>query len=209
MLKKLLFILCFIAGVQLAQAQKSGFGLKAGINHSYLVYNGSRDITNSLNNISFGVFYAKRLSHSTLLQYEINLLNVGGKFSTNEFAGIVKNSNQVTAEQRLSYLNIPILAKMYVSKRLHFIAGPYFNTILAAEITYDSDIEFPEITNTAIDNKDDIRPYEMGAILGVGLDTRMGLLFDLRYHHGLTDISDTKGLTQYNRGFQFSVGWMF
>lgn len=209
MLKKLLFILCFIAGIQLTQAQRSAYGLKVGLNHSYLVHNGSRDITNSINNVSFGLFRAKRLSYSTLIQYEINLTNVGGKYTPDEFSGVLNDGELVTAEQTLSYVNIPILAKVYLSRRFHFMAGPYFNTILAAEVTYESDIEFPEITNTPIDNKDDIRPYEMGAILAAGLDIRGGVLFEVRYHHGITDISDEKGFTQYNRGFQFSVGWMF
>lgn len=210
MLKKLLFVFCFITGMQLSQAQKTGYGFKVGINHSYLVNNGSRDITKSINNVSFGLFYAKRLSYSTRIQYELNLNNVGGEFTPDNIeGGIPNNTEQATAEQRLTYLNFPILAKFFMSQRFHFMAGPYFNTILAAEITYESDFEFPEITNVAIDNKDDIRPYEMGAILAAGYETRKGMLFEIRYNHGLTDISDLKGFTQYNRGFQFSVGWVF
>lgn len=103
----------------------------------------------------------------------------------------------------LDYINVPVMAKYYVSDKLSIEAGPQVGFLLSAKWKGD---EFGEE-----DAKDDFKGIDFGLNLGVGYKLDSGLNFGARYNLGLADINDVSGENSkiHNGVFQFSVGYFF
>ena len=94
----------------------------------------------------------------------------------------------------VSYLRIPVMAKYYIIQGLSLQAGP--------EIAFK--------IGTAEDYADDaIKSMDFGIGAGAGYELPMGLMFDIRYNLGLSNISDLEDREFNNTGVQLGVGYRF
>jgi hypothetical protein len=112
--------------------------------------------------------------------------------------------NSQDFDANYSYVNIPIILKLYLIGGLNLQAGPQFGFVTKAEQ------EFPDINGaiTTEDIKDQLKGMDLSAALGLGWDLPFGLTLDARYNLGLSDISDFEGSqTAKNQVFQLSVGF--
>lgn len=82
-------------------------------------------------------------------------------------------------EQKMSYLDIPIVAKLYTAKVLSFQLGIQNSLLLGADYN-------------GADNKDLFKGFDVSAVVGLGLDIKL-IHFSCRYIYGLTGISDAGG----------------
>ena len=104
-------------------------------------------------------------------------------------------SNEGAEDAKLDYIRIPIMAKYYVYQGLSIQAGPEIAFKIAAED------DFLDETTKSID---------FGFGIGAAYELPNGLLFDLRYNAGLTNINDTDtGFDVNNTGFQIGAGYRF
>lgn len=94
---------------------------------------------------------------------------------------------------RLNYLRIPLMLKIYVLRGLNVQAGPEYAIKLGGDSGADEQ---------TTDN-------DFGLGFGAGYEMPFGLFADVRYNHGLTDISNMQNFTIYNRGIQFGLGFKF
>ncbi|RZJ34379.1 MAG: PorT family protein [Flavobacterium sp.] len=97
----------------------------------------------------------------------------------------------------ISYIRIPVMAKYYVIQGLSLQAGPELAFKVAAE---------DDFTDNATKSMD------FGLGIGAGYELPMGLMFDLRYNLGLSNIADndfTGGADIKNTGVQLGVGYRF
>lgn len=94
----------------------------------------------------------------------------------------------------LSYLRIPIMAKYYVMEGLSLQAGPEVAFKVAAE-------------DDAMDETTKSLDFGIGA--GVGYELPMGLMFDVRYNLGMSNVSDVDGVDMKNTGIQLGLGYRF
>src|SRR5690606_25716845 len=102
-------------------------------------------------------------------------------------------------DTNLDYLNIPIMAKYYITENLTVEAGPQIGFLMSAE----SDGE---------DIKDGMNSMDFGINGGVGYQLPMGLFFQARYYAGLSNTYDGEGSDDFkmpNNVFQLSVGYKF
>ncbi|GAB3299822.1 porin family protein [Hymenobacter tenuis] len=123
---------------------------------------------------------------------------------------------------KLSYLNIPVIAKIYLGKVVNLQVGPQFGVLLAArqkgQVGYYSgsngsgfEVEDTDVQN---DYKGDV-----SLAAGLGADLKNGLMISARLNYGFTDINnnDLVKLQQeyfgidgiHNRVFEFSIGYLF
>ncbi len=94
----------------------------------------------------------------------------------------------------VSYLRIPIMAKYYIIQGLSLQAGP--------EIAFK--------VGTAEDYGDEnIKSMDFGIGAGAGYELPMGLMFDIRYNLGLSNISESSDVDVNNTGLQLGVGYRF
>jgi hypothetical protein len=93
----------------------------------------------------------------------------------------------------ISYINIPILAKVYIMKTISLEAGP--------QAGFKISDNFPG------DSGDDIKTFDTAFVGGLGFNFPMGLSLNARYALGLSEIvkdSDAKNqVIQLGAAFKF------
>ena len=181
MKKGLLLAMIIILGLINVNAQEVEYGIKGGLNFATL--NGDKmDDIEPVTAFNLGVYAEIRLSDKFSIQPE--LIYSGQGYS------IGKGDDNLTA---LGYLNIPLMAKYYLTKGVTIEAGPQVGFLLFAD--NDGDV------------KDDFNNVDFGINVGLGYKLENGLNFGLRYNAGLSNVFDTDDYTNKNGVLQFSVGY--
>lgn len=101
----------------------------------------------------------------------------------------------------MSYIQVPVMLKVYPLSALSIEVGPEFNYLIATspkELTVDG----------ATVKTGDCGGFNMGLGVGAAYELEMGLTFGARYSLGFTDMA--KNLKWKNNGnIQITVGWLF
>ena len=132
--------------------------------------------------------------------------------------GVAINEAGIKAALELSYLQIPILAKVIIPTpptspvTPHFFAGPNFGFEVSCNFTGEGGGVSVSIgcDESGIESKS----FDFGLLFGGGLSIGKGpvaFLVDVAFDFGLSNIDDTAGSsdTIRNRTFMASVGLMF
>ena len=193
-------------------AQDITFGAKAGINIANL------DVTDanidSRTSLHLGVTAEFEISDTFSIQSEL-LYSLQGatQSNTEELPGF---RSVIEQEWKLNYIQIPIMAKFYVSEGLSLEAGPQIGFLASAEVDIDFTVtdlfDGTSVSNSStVDVKDSFKSVDFGLNFGLGYKLDSGLNFALRYNLGLSNIYDVSESTVKikNRVFQLSVGYTF
>jgi hypothetical protein len=117
--------------------------------------------------------------------------------------------NSENFESNFSYVNIPIILKLYTVAGLNLQAGPQFGFITKAETPIQDQLNPGSYKME--DVKDKVKSSDLTLALGLGWDLPFGLTVDARYNLGLSKIYDNAPSQQTadakNQVFQFSVGY--
>ncbi len=116
---------------------------------------------------------------------------------------------------QLNYIDIPIVAKYYVTKDLGIEAGPQISILTSAVDVYRGKIK--EDDDLVFENnvKSSLNPIDVGAVAGITYslwDARggKGLYLHARYAFGLMDIvKENPGDAIKNSVFQFAISFPF
>jgi hypothetical protein len=101
-------------------------------------------------------------------------------------------SAQGAKNHNLGYLNIPVLLQYMFDNGFRIQAGPQLGLMVSS------------------DNDNAYKPLDIALSVGVSYvvpSTGFGL--DLRYNHGLNDISESSDVKSTNRGIQFGLFYLF
>ncbi|WP_045688879.1 porin family protein [Hymenobacter sp. AT01-02] len=123
---------------------------------------------------------------------------------------------------KLSYLNIPVLAKIYLGNVVNLQVGPQFGLLLAAQregqVGYYASSNGSGFRTEDVDVKDNYKG-DVALCAGLGADLKNGLLLSARLNYGVTDINNDESQKQlrdyldigglHNRVVEFSVGYLF
>ena len=119
---------------------------------------------------------------------------------------------------KLDYINIPIVANVYLYKglALKFGVQPGFN--ISSKITFS----WWEDSKTGPNNDLDVKTFDLAIPVGLSYETKFGLVFDARYNIGVTKafyapfygfyhggIDEGEILSSRNCVFQLTVGYKF
>ena len=131
------------------------------------------------------------------------LFSQKGSETTISIPGIVSG----TADTRITYLDIPILAVVGVAKlsqaNVFLLAGPSIGVKVEARLK--ATVEGMSETQ---DLGDAIPSTDMGLVVGGRVEFRPGVLAEFRYTHGFTDLSDGDESVK-NRVYSFLIGYRF
>lgn len=175
------------------------FGAKAGINLAK--FSGDIDATSSIIGFQVGVFYEYKVSDQFSLQPEIY-------YSTQGSEDDDADDLDLDFDYKVNYLNIPIMAKYYLSADggFNFQAGPQFGLLLSGTSNQTG-------STSETDIKDDLKSLYIGVNFGLGYKFSNGLLFDARYNLGLSDIADERASGDdskvTNTVINFTIGYAF
>lgn len=197
---KQLWVICglLLLGQQAFSQAKFAVGIKAGPNFATIDTKSSPG-TNYKNRAGFhgGAFVLVKMAKIGI-QPEIIFSQQGSKVEI----------NSENFESNFSYVNIPIILKLYTVAGINLQAGPQFGFVTNAEAPIQEQLGSPA---TVQDVKDRMNSSDFTLALGLGWDLPFGLTFDARYNLGLSKIYDNAPPQQTgdakNQVFQFSLGY--
>jgi hypothetical protein len=205
-MKKILIFSALIIASFNAFSQSALFGIKGGVNFAQL-YSTFDNTTGSastglLTTYSGGVFADVMISDKISIQPAFNFSGKGGK---------ERNGDSVI-KAKLFYLQVPVNVVYHAEidpGEIYFGAGPYIAYGLSAKVQIN-DGKSSQTQNIGFGGGEDkYQSLDAGfnALLGIKLDN--GLLLDVHYDFGLTNVSNISGTNTTNRVFGVSVGYVF
>lgn len=190
--------LCFFS-FQNTIAQDISFGIKAGSDFSNWRGKDVKDA--DLNtNISFhaGAFAEMPLSGKWNLESGIYISQKGFKADEEIFGSTLEVKSTST------YLDVPILAKYFVTRNYNVFVGPQASYLLNNKVVYEFDGDKDTEKGVSGFNK-----FDLGAVAGMGYQFDSGLLFSANYDFGLLKMDDVTNTKAYNRVVKISAGYRF
>lgn len=172
-----------MAASAVAQAQFS-VGIKGGLNFSNLDVSDIAGTYDSRTGYHLGAF----------AQFKFTRFAIQPEFIYSEQGAKVKDPNLGNFESNFTYLNIPIMLKLYLGGGLNLQAGPQFGFLTSAK-------------RGGSNVKDQLKNSDFSAGLGVGWDSPFGLSLDARYNLGISDVSDEAAAEIKNQVWQISAGF--
>ncbi|TDP00685.1 porin family protein [Flavobacterium sp. 245] len=185
-MKKLILSALAVMAFGFANAQEVKFGVKGGLNFANLGGDFDGDLVTSFH---VGGLAEIKLTDKFAVQPEVLVSGQGTDFSEDGFNSLVK----------LTYLNIPVMAKYYVIERLSLEAGPQIGFLLSAK-------------NEDVDVKDSFKSVDFGLNFGAGYDITEHFFAGVRYNLGLSNVADFPDEADFktnNSVFSVSVGYKF
>ena len=167
-------------------AQNVTFGAKAGLNFASMVGDDAEGL-DGRTSFHLGATAEIEISESFSIQPE--LLYSGQGFT---------DEGDVTG--KVDYINLPVMAKFYVSDGFSIEAGPQIGFLASAK---------SEVDGNSTDIKDALKSTDFALNLGAGYKLDSGLNFGLRYSMGLTDVPDVDSDGFKHSVVQLSVGYNF
>ena len=183
------------------RSMSPSFGVKGGVNFATINGDGF-DSPDS--RTSFHVGALAEFPLADIFSLQVEALYSGQGFETNIDGGLFGGDGKV--EYQLDYINVPVLAKVYLFKGFSIEAGPQFSFLVNEEIDADATGNGGDLET------DSAKDFEFGFAGGVTFQTEMGLFATARYTQGVTEIfedrqdADNKAT---NSVFQIGIGYKF
>ncbi|APG59381.1 porin family protein [Christiangramia salexigens] len=171
------------------------FGVKGGANLTNMTSDGFEN-NKSRTGFHLGVLAEIPVSDKFSVQPEV-------LYSTQ---GTEDEGSNFKDEYRLDYIQVPVIAKIYLVDGLALEAGPSFNFLVNEEYNFESN--FVDLT----DKSEYASTFEFGGALGLSYKFNNGFFLSGRYTQGFTDAFDSDSFDDdaiKNNGFQLGVGVQF
>lgn len=174
-----LFLISFLVSPLLTQAQMgdSRFGVKAGVNLSNF-NRGDVGTQNMRIGFNLGLFTELAVGENFSIQPEL-LLSTKGNRATYDIVGV---ENDV--KTNLTYIDIPVLAKVTIGEVLNIHVGPYASYLIGANASADGDV----FDGSREINRDNFKTWDYGLAAGLGADIDV-VTIGARYNLGLVNVA--------------------
>ncbi|MBG7631750.1 MAG: PorT family protein, partial [Bacteroidetes bacterium] len=168
---KKIMLTALVAVITMVSTNAQNFGAKAGVNFASITGDETEDL-DGRTSFFIGAVVEFEISDKFSFQPELLYSGQGAKSSYSSESGDVSEESVV----KLDYLNIPLMAKYYVSEGFSIEAGPQVGFLLSAkneyEYTFDGDTE-----SETEDIKEEVSSIDFGLNFGVGYKLDSGLNF--------------------------------
>lgn len=189
MLRTILLTATLICGVAITTQAQFQLGIKGGLNLAKFDIEHLSTATKT--GYHFGAYTGYRFG-KVGIQPEIIFSQQGTNF---EFDGADLESN-------FSYINVPILLKVYLLGGLNLQVGPQFGYLTSAKSNYNPIDHISDGDNV----KEIYKNSDVSLAMGIGLDLPINVNLDFRYNYGLSDIAPENSAMTNNQVYQLSVG---
>lgn len=185
--------LLFLVTLTAANAQeKASFGIKGGLNYSTVTQGKFEEGPDARTSFHIGVVGEVPIVPNIFsIQPEVLYSQQG--FESN----VTLLGNTYTTTHKIDYLNIPVLAKLYLVKGLSLEAGPQFGFKLNE--SHDSD-------NSSIETNE-VNKFDTALALGATFNLSGGIFIFGRYTYSLNEV--VKDTDAKNKVLQAGIGFKF
>ena len=193
-----LFFASSLTAVAQAEADNTrdmnpSFGVKGGVNFATIT---GDDIDSPDSRTSFHVGALVEFPMSEMFSIQAEALYSGKGFDF-DFAG----GDGDKAELQLDYIDVPVLAKIYVTRGLSIEVGPQFSFLVNEEFDFNPNSDDGDI------DMDEAESFDIGLAAGLTFQTDMGLFATGRYTYGLSEVY--KDADIHHSVFQIGIGYKF
>lgn len=199
MKKSILIIAVVLFGTTTLSAQEYwNFGVKGGVNFS-TVTGDYIDSPKSRTGFNIGVLAEIPIADRFSIQPEVLYSAQGfteASIDQDNFADIDDN-----VEYQLDYIQVPVLAKIYLIDGLSLQAGPSFNFKVNEEWDYTPLEEGNDV------ELDEAQSFEFGGAAGLEYKFNNGFFVQGRYSYGFTDVIEDSEIN--NSTIQAGIGYTF
>lgn len=184
------------------------FGVKGGVNLSKVSGDDIGDLK-SRTSFNLGLFMEMPISERFSFQPEVLYSGQGFTAISRDQSNIFDVDDNV--EYQLNYIQVPLMAKVYLVRGLYAEVGPQFGFKVNEEIDHKP---AESGGSTVIDSDDSyIKGFDTNVAVGAGYKFDNGLSLSARYTHGLTNIFKDNTIFENvdakNSVWQFGVGFSF
>ena len=166
-----------------AQEQKPmQFGVKGGLNLSNL-YTSDASSSDMIVGFNIGVFDKLPVTNFIAIQPEFYISTKGASVTYNN---LFVNG---TAKFNLTYLEVPLLCVVNVTKLLNVQFGPYVAYLVDGKVKNVANVSLFNFEQNI--NVNDYNRIDAGVVLGAGLDVG-AITIGARYNLGMTKVGKTK-----------------
>lgn len=204
-MKKIILSAAAILAFGFASAQETRFGAKAGLNLANL--GGDVEDTDMKVGFHVGGFAEIMISDKFAVQPELLFSTQGAKSEYSEdFGGMDVN---IEENLKLAYLNIPIMAKYYVTEGFNIQAGPQVGFLMSAKA--DAEASAGGMSESVEEDvKDQMETIDFGVNVGLGYNFGENFGVEARYNIGMSNLyKDSGDFKATNSVIQISVGYRF
>ncbi|WP_071594885.1 porin family protein [Pontibacter roseus] len=226
-MKKIFLLLAVVLGMAATQAnaqQNTGvrFGIKAGVNLSEWqgeTINSAQDLMDMTNGSltrkmreGFHVGGVVTIPVAPGFEIEPGLLysqkgmRLVGKVPLEQFDFL---NARVTVTNKAEYIDLPLLAKLYVGEGFHIFAGPQVSYLLSNKVHVEAGALGFNALNQEWDMKNGFREFDVAATGGIGYRFASGLNLSAGYDYGLSPVDSNGNFETFNRVVKASVGFTF
>lgn len=193
----LAFAFFMVASPSFAQIK---YGIKAGLNFSSLT-----NMNNLDQELELELEFKTKTSFymGVMAEYRFSdFLGISPELVYSR-QGVMTKNNGETGYGRINYLNLPVMAKLYLTDDLSLDAGPQLGLRLNGKDVYKVD---------GSKQKDDVTSQykTVDVNFAMGLTYNFGKIFaQVRYNLGLTDTSTSGSVKHKNNVIQIGAGYCF
>lgn len=165
-MKKIILAAIAVMAFGFTNAQETRFGIKGGLNITSFAGGNYYD-SKSLVGFQVGGFAEIKIIERLAIQPEVLYSTQGAK----------QEVGMTNFDSKLDYINIPVLAKFYVTKQFTVEAGPQIGFLVSAK-------------NNGNNAKDLYKSADTGFNFGAGYNFTDNVSVNLRYTVGISNIED-------------------
>ncbi|KAA5825075.1 PorT family protein [Algibacter amylolyticus] len=187
----LVVTLCAIFSINAQDKHTSNTGIKLGYNLAAVSFDGETE-TGQRHSFQGGFYSESFLNQAVALQIELLYSQQG--YELKDDGG--------TFTQKLDYINLPLMLKIYPINSFFLEAGPQVGYAISHKEEFDSSFGFFDTTQEFEPNS-----FDYGVNVGAGFKTDSGFNIGARYTHGLGEIYEDN--SPQNRVLQFYLGFNF
>ena len=216
-MKKITLLSLFVFVFGIINAQKSQFGIKGGLNISnqtnIVETLGAPQKSSSIIGFNIGGFVEIKISDKFSVQPELLYSTQGGKLNSEVF--LRTNPEEpgelfdVEFKSSLSYVNIPVMFKYYVVKKLSLELGPQLGILVGSKIKQTLTSQNTGQTSSNDDSGDFYNSIDYGMNIGTAYAISKNISAEIRYSIGLSNISKRVSNESKNSVFSISAFYKF
>ena len=200
-LSSLLGLFAIIGAKAQADSDLVQIGVKGGVNFANIT---GDDFGDPDARTSFNAGFVAEIPFSERFSIQPEVMYSGQGFDVQQFDQDNFLDNDENIEYQLDYIQVPILAKIYLVEGLNVQAGPQIGFKINEEIDYQPNDDAGDIDLEDVSETEDI---DISLAAGVEYKFDSGFFIQGRYNYGFTEL--IKDYDIHNSVFQVGVGFMF
>jgi len=131
---------------------------------------------------------------------------LAGTFSSNTLEFL---NARATVTNRSHYIDLPVLAKVYVTEGFHLFAGPQVSYLVYNSVKTRASVLGFSVLNQELDATNNFQKWDVGVTGGLGYKFENGFNLRAAYDHGLRRLDARNSFDTYNRVVKVSLGYEF